>query len=177
MVIGISIVIYFLSLRVFKSTEVAIMSLILTLTMVTFYSKAIEVRPEVPQTLLGLLSIYYLFVFYDKRSLASLIASALLLAVSFLFLQKALILCFILAVLLVYDLYKKQIGFRHVFLYMIIFIICISPYYIYHLVNGSIREYFMTNWIFNIKSAQEFSKWRYIILTIRENIITCTLYL
>lgn len=88
MLAGILTVTYFLALRICKSAEIGIISLILTLTVVSFFKSSIQIRPDVPQALTGLLSIYFLYVFYDKKTLISLVASAVFLAVSFLFLQK-----------------------------------------------------------------------------------------
>jgi hypothetical protein len=45
---------YFLARRVFKNSEIGIISLIMTSTMVMFYLKAMEVRPDIPQSLAGL---------------------------------------------------------------------------------------------------------------------------
>ncbi len=177
MLAGILTATYFISLRLFKNSEIGIISLILTSTVVTFFMKSIEVRPDVPQTLMGLFSIYFLFVFYDKKSSSSLLASAVFLAISFLFLQKTSVLCLVIGVLLLYDLYRKQMQFRHVLLYIIIFLICISPFYIYHLINGSIKQYFVTNWLVNINYPKQFYAWTYMISTIRENIVTCMLFL
>ena len=86
---GILAVTYLLSVRVFKNAEIGVFSMILTSTVVTFYMKSVEIRPDVPQALAGLLSIYFLFSYYDNRSLKSLVASSVFLAVSFLFLQKS----------------------------------------------------------------------------------------
>ena len=52
MLAGVLTVTYFISLRLFKDSEVGIMSLILTSTVVTFFMKSIEIRPDVPQTLM-----------------------------------------------------------------------------------------------------------------------------
>jgi len=174
---GILAATYFISLRLFKDSEIGIISLILTSTVVTFFVKSIEVRPEVPQTLMGLLSIYFLFVYYDKKSLESLLASAVFLAISFLFLQKAVVLCLVLGVLFLYDLCRKEMQFRHVLLYITTFVLCISPYYIYHIINGSIKQYFVMNWLVNINYPKHFATWIYMIVTIQENILTCTLFL
>jgi predicted membrane-bound mannosyltransferase len=94
-----------LALRVFKNPEVGLLSLILTSVFTVFFKKSIEIRPDVPQALTGLLAVYFLFIYYDRKSLRSLIASAVFLAVSFLFLQKAVVLIALGGILL-YDIYK-----------------------------------------------------------------------
>lgn len=174
---GILAATYLLSVRVFKSAEVGVISMILTSTAITFYMKAIEIRPDVPQALAGLVSIYFLFRYYGNRSLKSLIASSVLLAVSFLFLQKSIVLIIAIGVLLLYDLYKKHIGYRHVALYAGAFLIAVSPYYIYLLLSGTFEEYFVMNWLVNYYIAQVFSRLYALVSFSREDTITYVFYL
>jgi 4-amino-4-deoxy-L-arabinose transferase-like glycosyltransferase len=174
---GILIVTYFLSIRLFIKSEVALISIILTSTVVTFFMKSIEVRPDVPQALMSILSIYFLFVFYDDKSLGNFLASAVCLAISFLFLQKTIVVCLVIGILFLYDLYRKEIQFRQVLLYLVFFLICISPLYIYHLINGTINQYFVMNWLVNIDYPKQFETLKYLSITIKENIITFSLFL
>ena len=88
---------WLIAMRTFGRREIAITSVILTATTGSFYMKAVEIRPDVPQTLAGLLSVYFLLVYYENKSVKSLVASSVFLAVSFLFLQKSMILVFLLA--------------------------------------------------------------------------------
>ncbi len=173
---GILAATYFLSLRVFKNAEIGVISVILTATAATFYIKAIEIRPDVLQTLTGLLSIYFLFVYYDKKSSGGLIASSALLAISFLVLQKSVVLIIPIGALLLYDLYKKRLRLKLVALYALIFLVCVLPYYIYLLLNGSFEQYFVMNWLVNYHMPQLFGRLESLLLTFRENIITIVLY-
>lgn len=168
---------YLLSVRIFKNSEIGVLSLIMTSTVVTFYMKSIEIRPDVPQTLAGLLSVYFLFVYYDKKSLKSLVASAVFLGVSYLFLQKSIVLIIAIAVLLLYDLLKKRIQYKHAVLYAAIFLISVLPYYIYLVLSGTFERYFVTNWLVNYYLAQAFSRLDSYVAISRENTITCVLYL
>jgi hypothetical protein len=168
---------YLISVRVFKNAEVGVISMILTSTVVTFYMKSIEIRPDVPQTLAGLLSIYFLFSYYDKRDFKSLIASSVFLAVSYLILQKSIVLIIAIGALLLFDLYKKRIGYRHIALYAGAFLITVSPYYIYLLLSGTFEQYFVMNWLVNNNIEQVFGKLHTLIAFSRENIMTCVLYL
>jgi hypothetical protein len=173
---GILIVTYLLSMRVFKNSEVGVISLILTSTMATFYMKSIEIRPDVPQTLAGLLSVYFLFVFYDRRSFRSLWLSAVFLALSFLIIQKSIALILVISALLLYDMRGKTLRPRDVLIYAAIFLLCISPYYIYLVAAGGFKQYFVMNWIVNFYFPQIFEKWFIMLAVFRENSITCVLY-
>jgi hypothetical protein len=169
---------YFLARRVFKNSEIGIISLIMTSTMVMFYLKAMEVRPDIPQSLAGLVSIYFLFVFYDNKSKGSLIASAVFLAVSFLILQKAIALIFVIGILFLYDLYGKRIRVREVLIYAGTFLLTVSPYYIYLFIQGSLEKYFVLNWILNmnLRSTQGLSRFELLSEMLQENLVTCMFY-
>lgn len=168
---------YILALCVFKNPEVGILSLILTSTFIAFFMKSIEIRPDVPQALTGLLAVYFLFAYYDKESPRSLIASAVSLAVSFLFLQKALVLIVPIAGLLLYDMVKKRVRFRHVILYAAVFIAALLPYYLYLVIDGSLERYYEMNWLVNYYIPQLFSKFDSTTALFKENTVTCVLYL
>ena len=177
MMICIIAITYFLSLRIFKNSEIGVISIILTSTVVTFYMKSVEIRPDVPQALTGLISTYLLFTYFDKKSLKMFVGSSIFLAISFLILQKSMVLIISIGALLLYDLYKKQIRLKLVVLYSSIFLMCILPYYIYMLLNGSFEQYYIMNWAVNLHIPQHISKTQSLHLTFIENIITIVLYI
>lgn len=170
------VVTYILSRRVFKSAEIGVLSVVLTSTVPTFYISSTEIRPDVLQTLTGLLSIYFLFVYYDKKSLRALIVSSAFLALSFLVLQKSVVLIISIGAFLLYDLYKKRLRLNLVALYAVVFLICVLPYYIYLLSNGSFGQYFVTNWLVNNHMPQQVEKLKILLMTFRESTITFVLY-
>lgn len=178
MVGGILIITYLLAISVFQNSEIGLISLILTTTIVVFYGESIETRPDVPQTLTGLISLYFLFAYYGKKSIGSLITSAVFLAVSFLFLQKAVALIISIGILFLYDLYGKRLKMKEVLLYAGIFLLTILPYYIYLLIDGSLDKYFVLNWTLNmnLRSSQGLSRFGILLQIFRENMITCMLY-
>lgn len=167
---------YLLAMRIFKNAEIGVLSLILTSTFIAFYQKSIEIRPDVPQMLTALLAIYFLFTYYDKRSLRSLIGSALFLAISFLFLQKTFVLVITIGGLLVYDTLKRNVPFRYAALYGGVFVAALMPYYIYMAIDGSLERYFKMNWLVNYYMSQGLGKLGSTAVLISENIVTCVFY-
>ncbi len=167
---------YLLALRIFKNSEVGLLSIILTSAFTAFFTKSIEIRPDIPQALTGLLAVYFLFTYYDKKSSRSLMASAVSLAVSFLFLQKAVVLIIPIAGILLYDVFKRRVRLKDAMLYGAAFIASLLPYYLYLLINGSFERYFEMNWLVNYYLPELFSKSESIIPIFKENIITCVLY-
>jgi len=175
---GILATTYFMARMIFKSSEVGLISIILTSTIVVFYGDIIKIRPDVPQTLAGLISIYFLFIFYDNKSIKSLVVSAVFLGISFLFLQKAIALIICIGILFLYDLYAKRLKIKEVLLFAGIFILTIIPYYIYLLVNGALEQYFVANWLLNmeIRDSQGHSTYVILLKIFKENMITGMLY-
>lgn len=167
---------YFLALALFKRREIGILSLILTATLMPFYARTTEVRPDVPQALFGVLSVYFLVRYYDKKSIASLVLSSVSLAVSFLFLQKAMVLMAAIGGILVFDIFKKRIEYRHVIIYIAVFAASVMPYYIYLAVSGSFSEYYTMNWVLNARIPQVVGKLHYLKEIIVANTITCVFY-
>lgn len=176
LILSILFVTYMLALRIYKSYEIGILSLILTTTFFAFFQRSIEIRPDVPQVLLGLLAIYFLFAYYDKNSFKNLILSAVFLAASFLFLQKTIVLIMPIGAILLYDLYKKRVPFRDVVLYVTVFVATCMPYYIYLLIDGSFEKYIETNWLSNLYTRQVTNKIVFVIEIFKENTVTCVLY-
>ncbi len=167
---------WLIAMRTFGRREIAITSVILTATIGSFYMKAVEIRPDVPQTLAGLLSVYFLLVYYENKSVRNLVASSVFLAVSLLFLQKSMILVFLLGAMLAYDCLKKRVKFRHAALYGAVFVLCLAPYYIYLFLSGSFGVYFTMNWVLNARIPQHFGRHTYFLETVRINILTFVLF-
>ena len=178
MIGGMLIVSYFLARWVFKNSEIALIGLILTSTLGGFIESSILIRPDVPQTLAGLLSIYFLFTYYDKKSLWSLIASSIFLAVSFLILQKSISLMIAFGILFLYDLYGRRIHVKEILIFVLAFLIIVSPYYIYLVLHGSFDKYYEMNWILNmhVRESSGYSKYEIIKGVLEEDTITCMLY-
>lgn len=143
-----------LSVKVFNK-ETGIISLILLSTTYIFFTKTIEIRPDVPQTLFGLLSILLLLTFFGNRSLKCLILSSLFSGISFLFLQKTLFLIVLIGGLLLIGVYKRNIYSRDFLLYLSVFFLTIAPYYLYLFYTDSLHHYFVFNWTLNARFLHE----------------------
>jgi len=142
-------VVYKLAKTIFDKTT-ALISLIFLITTVAFANHVMEVRPDIPQVLCGLISVLFLIFFFQKKSTKHLLLSSLFLGFSFLFLQKAIFLIFLVGLMLLTAAFKREISYRHVFIYGAAFIVTVFPYYSYLIANGFFKEYFFFNWIFNM---------------------------
>lgn len=137
--------------------KTALISTVLLLSTDIFFSKAIEIRPDVPQTLFGTLAIFYLIKYLNKRRFIYSILSGLFLGISFLFLQKAIFLIAGIMLILLLEIYGGKLTIKELFLYMLYVSIPILPYFIYLIIKNHLLAYIFWNWTINIKLNQHFS--------------------
>ncbi len=146
-----------ISLRIYNDKLAALVAVILAAGSFVFVDSAIEIRPDVPQTLLLLISFACIFAYFDGRAIKHLLLSAVCLAVSFLFLQKTVFAAAIMGCLLFSSAAQKQIPWRDTFIYAIAGILTVTPYYIYVFFSAGFDKYYTYNWLLNMKFMYTFS--------------------
>ena len=114
----------------------------------------IEIRPEVPQTLFGLLSICLLLRYFQSKSLKYLVFSSIFLGISFLFLQKSIFLILIIGCLLLFRWGSNQIKFKDTFLYFLVLITVLMSYYVYLIFNHKEQDFLICCWSQDIEMLQ-----------------------
>jgi len=149
---------YYLGRAVFNK-RVGLISLLLLTSCSVFIAKAIEVRPDVIQSLFAVLAILFLFFYFKYERKRSLILSSIFLAVSFLFLQKAVFLICLIGLILIISAFKKQISWTRLLLYLLVFLIVLTPCFGYLVLTNSFPLYLSLNWILNSKFLNSFAPW------------------
>ncbi len=140
--------------------------------------KANEIRPDVPQALFGLLTLLFLFKYYDDKSKKIyLILSAFSLGISFLFLQKAIFLILLIGLVLLYNITKKQITLTDAFFYFFTFILTILPYFLYLLLTHSMSIYITFNWLINLLFIRQLSPLLLTNFLLLTNSLLCILFI
>lgn len=129
--------------------QVALFTVICLYATTLFVNKVIEIRPDVPETFFGLLSIFLLFKYFTSHRTHHLILSALSLALSFLFLQKILVLALMLHLLLAWRVFKKQLDFDALLLFSFVFLGTWLIYCAYLVLTDRFSQYFFFNFPFN----------------------------
>lgn len=149
--LGIAFATYEIARRATASREAGLLSVILLQSMVMFSSIVIQIRPDVPQVLLGLISVYCLVGFLQTDDIKYVVAAGLSASVSFLFLQKSLFLLVAYAIILTYGLLRRRISIRSV----LWFIASVSLPLVLFLgqiaIVGSFHDYILTGWILHIR--------------------------
>ena len=166
-----------LCLRIYKDKRIALISLLMLTTAQFFVDSAIEVRPDVPQTLFGLLAFLFIFTYFDKHKTIYLLLSSASLAISFLILQKAVFAVFIMAILLIVGLYRKQLSVKDILLYAAASVVIVAPYYIYLASTGTLHAYFTFNWLLNMRFLYRFSAVDGFTLILRTSVLLSVFYI
>jgi 4-amino-4-deoxy-L-arabinose transferase-like glycosyltransferase len=169
------LVTYHFSARIFNNKTALICTLLLCSDQI-FVNRAIEIRPDVPQTLFGLLSLFLLLSYLENKNLKHLISSSLCLAISFLFLQKTIFLIILTGCLLLINVYKKRVCWRDLSIYLLVFLSGLAPYFLYLLCSESLSSYFTFNWLINTKFVERFTAFNTIGFALRTSTLLCVFY-
>lgn len=142
---------------IFGDENVSWLSVLLLASLAMFSQKAIEVRPDVPQVLFGLMSILFLLRHYKFDDRGWLFISAFCLGLSFLFLQKTIFIVAGVGLMQLFWMYKKSFALSRLVTYWVVFGVTISPYYLYLLASDQVETYLFWNWILNMHFEGSFS--------------------
>ena len=159
--LGIGATTYLIARQVTASRNNALLSVVLLLSMVMFLEKSVEIRPDVPQVLLGLVSVYFLVCFLQTREDKHLVLAGLTASFSFLFLQKTIWLLAAYAVILCWGLIRRAISFKSVLCFAVSLSVPILLFIGWLLVSDSFKDYVLTNWLLHTSQLRPFSPLRY----------------
>ncbi|NMC36087.1 hypothetical protein GYA49_03495 [Candidatus Beckwithbacteria bacterium] len=148
--VGIGITTYFLCFKVSRQKILSLFSVLLLLACPFFLGSAIEIRPDVPQVLFGLTSIYFLLDFFDKNSKKSLTISSFFVSFSFLFLQKTIFLLTAYAFLFMYEFLRKKIAIKQIVFFVLVFLIPQFIFILWLYINNALPDYILTSWQMNV---------------------------
>ena len=131
------------------SREAAWLSVCLLLSMTTFVYVAIEIRPDVPQTLFGVLSALYFTRMLRSESSRDAVLSGVFAAAAFLFQQKAVLLIALYPAPFAVFALRRRLPWRLGLYLAGAFAAVCAPYAAYLAVTGSAGEYVVANWLLN----------------------------
>jgi hypothetical protein len=163
---------YLIAARIFNR-EIGLLSVILLSTNMAYW-EAMNIRPDSPQTLFGLISVYFFLAYYHQPGIGKLLLSAASLAISFLFLQKALFLIFLLGCIQVVAVFRKKMKVSDFFLYWLGFGLVLAPYFLHHILHTTWTTYWNCNWLFNMHYlGQPFPRWlrRFLLSSYSDNML------
>jgi hypothetical protein len=148
---AIAFITFLIARRVTSSTMAGLLSVILLLSMVMFLEKSVEIRPDVPQVLVGLVSVYFFVSFIQTQKNLHMVLAGITASLSFLFLQKTIFLLIAYALILCYSLVRRRISFRSTAYLIVSFSLPAVLFLAYLLLSGSFHDYVLTNWLMNAR--------------------------
>jgi hypothetical protein len=154
---GIVFLTFLISRRVTSSTTASLLSVLLLLSMVMFLDKSIEIRPDVPQVLMGLVSVYFFVSFLRSQKNLHIVLAGVSASFSFIFLQKAVFLLLGYAALLLYGLLTTRISFRSTVYFVVSFSLPTALFLGHVATSGSLTDYVVSVWLVNINWSDTFS--------------------
>ena len=166
---------YLLTKKVFNR-ESALVSLVFLVTTPLFFRKVIEVRPDVPQTLFALISLFFLFDYFGSGKRRALVLSSIMLAISFLFLQKTAVLVLLVFILLFVSLLRGELPLRDFATYLACSFFVVLPFFLYLVFTGGLSMY-LTVLEVHAKFLYSFTPYRTLASTFFTNSGLCVFFL
>lgn len=153
--LGICAVTYALGTRIFGSWS-ALSGTILYATMWLVF-KSLEIRPDNPQVLFGLIALFFMYQHEESKKLSKLVLSALAWSVSFMFLQKAIFLGVFMGFSLLSQVYRRKMSVMHLLLFAVVAVAPFAVYCLYLYSVDALEVYITLNWLLNILHSGKFS--------------------
>ena len=158
------------------SKAVAHSAAILLLGMEMFCSAAVEIRPDVPQVLFGMLGIWAtLRGGRDGRESLSCLGGASL-ALSFIFLQKALVVIVLVLAAQGLAVWQRRMRARHLALHMAALLMTLAPFGLHLWLTEALSAYVFWNWTLNLHFSCPAADWFFLRQSLLLNAPTWALF-
>jgi len=132
------------------------MAAFLLATAYVFVDKAIEIRPDVPQTALGMAAVLFFVRHVQSGRMRDLAACAFTAALAFLFLQKAAPLIALLVFAAGTEGVRRKRFWRTAGVYGITSVLTAAPFYAHIWMSGAWPDYWICAWAVNMRFAERF---------------------
>jgi hypothetical protein len=147
-VAGVVLITFVLSRRAF-GPRTAMLAALLLMATPSFVAKAIEVRPDVPQTFFGLLALLLLCPRKGRPSWLACGAAGVCLGIAFLFLQKAVFFAAALGAVMLWRVARRQMGMAGVLALAAGALLPLIPFAWWLTCRNDLAQYFLVNWTLN----------------------------
>ncbi len=139
---------YLLAKLLFDRLTALVATLLLAYN-IFFLNTGIEVRPDVPQTFFGMLSLYYVFHYLRNDRVRDLLLGGVFLGIAFLFLQKAIFLILLTGAVLVLRTLQKLLPMQRLLGFGVALVGVWSAYLLYLYATDALGTYFLLNFEMN----------------------------
>lgn len=153
---GIFAVTYVLARRVF-GRAVATLSMLLLVTNYLFIARVIEIRPDMAQTLFGMLAVLLFLPASGRPARWHYAVAGACLGVSFLFLQKAVFTAGVLGMVLLSRIARREAKGMDLLTWIAGGFLTVAPFALVLVLRGEFAEYYFLNWTMNLHFLDRFS--------------------
>jgi hypothetical protein len=157
---------FLLAKEITGQSAIGAIAVFLLLTFKYFIDAAIENRPDNPQTFFFLCSFYLIVRYWSDPKKKMLIAGGSLFALSFLYLQKAVLIFPSLIIVMAFFIRKKKLSFGALLLFLFSFSVPVLLFFSYYVVAGQFEEYLLFNWVINAYKQEALNFWPYFLHTL-----------
>jgi hypothetical protein len=154
---GIAFLTFLIARRATSSATAALLSVLLLLSVVMFVEKSVEIRPDVPQVLLGMVSVYFFVIFTETRVSKHMAFAGLCASFAFLFSQKTAFLLIAYAALLFHGVVTRRIPGKALLYFLGSLLLPLLLLLGYLVASGSFADYVLNNWLMNMLWLYTFS--------------------
>ena len=141
------------------SVETAWLAVAILFSNLLFLPCVMEIRPDIPMVLLALAALERLLVFMKWGKPKQLLAAAFMAALSFLFLQKAILLFPVAALLLCSWRFEGRISSALFWKTIAVFLLPLMLFTAWLFLVGALHDYFLCNWLLNLNRQRDVSRW------------------
>ncbi len=155
---GMVLITFVVGRRVF-GPRTATLAALLLMASPCFVAKAMEVRPDVPQTFFELLALLLLCPRRGRPSVWACGGAGVCLGISFLFLQKAIFFGAALGIILLWRIARRQMGAAGVLAMVVGALLPLLPFAWWLVSQNDLQQYVFVNWTFNAHYYGESGPW------------------
>ncbi|MDX1907251.1 MAG: glycosyltransferase family 39 protein [Bacteroidia bacterium] len=153
--LGILAATYLITRQITRSPKTGYIAVLILGTTYFFASVGVEIRPDIAQTFFCVLSYYFLLRHLGSGRMADMAWGGLLMAVGFLFLQKALFFMLPLGLVMVYLWAKRRLTFGALLVYAAAFGVPVVVFVLYYVLTGQGETYLIFAWVINFYKTAE----------------------
>lgn len=143
------LVTYLIALELYKNRLVAATSALFLACFVLFLDKMIEIRPDVPMSLLALLGAYFALRALRTRAWWLFALSGASFGLALMFLQKAIVLLLGIGLVLLVRLFTKKLRFSDLVIFGVAVLAPVVPYGIYLVLSDKLETFIFYNFTYN----------------------------
>ncbi len=84
---------------------------------------------------------------------------------------------FLVGLLLLINVFRRNVPFKHVLIYCFVILISVAPYYVYLFCSGTFSSYWTFNWLLNMKFLRHFTAFNSLGIALRTSTLLCIFYI